>query len=72
MAQRRSFDMGYLKQEFDKISAIVKRPLSLYLIGGGAMAFYGRRTSFVCCSYILVHLVLRNELSRKILKNAIA
>jgi hypothetical protein len=41
MVQRRSFDRDYLKQEFDKLNAIAERPLALYLIGGGAMAFYG-------------------------------
>ena len=41
MTQRRSFDKNYLKQEFDKLTATTKQPLTLYLIGGGAMAFYG-------------------------------
>ncbi len=41
MTQRRSFDKNYLKQEFDKLNTKTKQPLTLYLIGGGAMAFYG-------------------------------
>ena len=41
MTQRRSFDKNYLKQEFDKLNAETKLSLTLYLIGGGAMAFYG-------------------------------
>ena len=41
MTQRRSFDKNYLQQEFDKLNAIAKQPMTLYLIGGGAMAFYG-------------------------------
>jgi hypothetical protein len=45
MAQRRSFDKDYLKQEFDKLNAIVKRTIALYLIGGGAMAFYGLKVA---------------------------
>jgi hypothetical protein len=45
MAQRRSFDKDYLKQEFDKLNPTVKRPLALYLIGGGAMAFYGLKVA---------------------------
>ena len=45
MVQRRSFDKDYLKQEFDKLNAIAKRPLALYLIGGGAMAFYGLKVA---------------------------
>jgi hypothetical protein len=45
MIQRRSFDKDYLKQEFDKLNSIAKRPLSLYLIGGGAMAFYGLKVA---------------------------
>ena len=41
MTQRRSYDRNYLKQEFDKLNATTKQPLTLYLVGGGAMAFYG-------------------------------
>ena len=41
MTQRRSFDRNYLQQEFDKLNATTKQPLTLYLIGGGAMSFYG-------------------------------
>lgn len=45
MAQRRSFDKNYLNQEFDKLNAKTKQPLTLYLIGGGAMAFYGLKAA---------------------------
>ncbi len=45
MAQRRSFDKNYLNQEFDKLNATTKQPLTLYLIGGGAMAFYGLKAA---------------------------
>ncbi len=38
MAQRRSFDRDYLKQEFDKLDSTAKKGIALYLIGGGAMA----------------------------------
>lgn len=41
MVQRRSFDKNYLKLEFDKLNAVARQPLTLYLLGGGAMAFYG-------------------------------
>src|SRR5208337_151456 len=41
MTKRRSFDKNYLKQEFDKLNSKTKLPLTLFLIGGGAMAFYG-------------------------------
>jgi hypothetical protein len=41
MTQRRSFDKNYLNQEFDKLDNKAKQPLTLFLIGGGAMAFYG-------------------------------
>ena len=41
MTQRRSFDKNYLKQEFDKLNTKTKQSLTLFLIGGGAMAFYG-------------------------------
>jgi hypothetical protein len=40
MTQRSSFNRNYLQQEFDKLDAKT-RPITLYLIGGGAMAFYG-------------------------------
>jgi hypothetical protein len=45
MAQRRSFDKNYLNREFDKINATTKQPIALYLIGGGAMAFYGLKAA---------------------------
>jgi hypothetical protein len=41
MTKRPSFDKNYLKKEFDKLNAQTKQPLTLFLIGGGAMAFYG-------------------------------
>jgi hypothetical protein len=41
MTQRHSFDKNYLQQEFDKLNATTKLPVTLYLIGGGAMSFYG-------------------------------
>lgn len=45
MTQRRSFDKNYLNQEFNKLNATAKQPLTLYLIGGGAMAFYGLKAA---------------------------
>jgi hypothetical protein len=45
MAQRRSFDKDYLKQEFDKLDSTAKKGIVLYLIGGGAMAFYGLKVA---------------------------
>jgi len=45
MTQRHSFDKDYLKQEFDKLDAIAKKSMTLYLIGGGAMAFYGLKVA---------------------------
>ncbi|MGA3061394.1 MAG: hypothetical protein ABSD92_13650 [Candidatus Bathyarchaeia archaeon] len=41
MTQRRSFDKNYLKQEFDKLNTKTSRTITLFLIGGCAMAFYG-------------------------------
>ena len=41
MTQRRAFDKDYLKQEFDKLTDKTTQSLTLFLIGGGAMAFYG-------------------------------
>jgi hypothetical protein len=45
MTQRRSFNKDYLKQEFDKLNTTVNRSIALYLIGGGAMAFYGLKVA---------------------------
>lgn len=45
MAQRRSFNKGYLKQEFDKLDNTAKQSIALYLIGGGAMAFCGLKVA---------------------------
>jgi hypothetical protein len=45
MAQRRSFDKDYLKQEFDRLDNTAKKDFTLYLIGGGAMAFYGLKVA---------------------------
>jgi hypothetical protein len=41
VTQRRAFDKAYLKQEFDKLTAKTTQTITLFLIGGGAMAFYG-------------------------------
>ena len=41
MIRKRSFDRDYLKHEFYKLDSALKQPLTLYLIGGGAMSFYG-------------------------------
>jgi pantothenate kinase len=45
MVQRRFFDRSYLNQEFDKLTATIKQPITVYLIGGGAMAFYGLKAA---------------------------
>lgn len=45
MTQRRSFDRDYLKQEFYKLDSTVKKGIMLYLIGGGAMAFYSLKVA---------------------------
>lgn len=45
MVHRRSFDKDYLNKEFEKLNAIAERPLALYLIGGGGMAFYGLKVA---------------------------
>jgi hypothetical protein len=41
MTKRRIFDKNYLREEFGKLNAKTEHPLTLFLIGGGAMAFYG-------------------------------
>jgi len=45
MVQRRSFNKDYLKQEFDKLDNTAKHSIALYLIGGGAMTFYGLKVA---------------------------
>jgi hypothetical protein len=45
MNKRPSFDKNYLNEEFDKLNAKTKQPLTLFLIGGGAMAFYGLKAA---------------------------
>ena len=41
MNHKRSFDKNYLNQEFDKLNTKTKQSITLFLIGEGAMAFYG-------------------------------
>src|SRR4030066_1270227 len=41
MAKRRSFNKNYLQQEFGKLTSEINQPITMFLIGGGAMAFYG-------------------------------
>jgi hypothetical protein len=38
---RPSFDKKYLLQEFDKITSKITKPVTLFIIGGGGLAFYG-------------------------------
>jgi len=45
MNKRPSFDKNYLNKEFDKLNAKTKHPLTIFLIGGGAMAFYGLKAA---------------------------
>jgi hypothetical protein len=35
------FDKKYLEREFEKLASKVKKPVTLYIIGGGGLAFYG-------------------------------
>ncbi len=41
MTKRRSFDKDYLQQEFNKTASKINQPVTLFLIGGGGLAFYG-------------------------------
>jgi hypothetical protein len=43
MSQRHSFNKNYLQDEFDKLDAALKESFTCYLIGGGAMSFYGAK-----------------------------
>ena len=60
MTQRRSFDKNYLQQEFDRLNATTKLPITLYLIGGGAMSFYGVKAATKDVDIILTN---REDLS---------
>ena len=66
MTQRRSFNKNYLQQEFDRLDAKTQ-PITLYLIGGGAMAFYGLKDATKDIDIILTNLdqlsSLQNALS---------
>jgi hypothetical protein len=61
MTQRRSFNKNYLQQEFDRLDARTK-PITLYLIGGGAMAFYGLKDATKDIDIILTNLDQLNSL----------
>jgi hypothetical protein len=56
MTKRHSFDKNYLKQEFDKLNSKTKQPLALFLIGGGAMAFYGLKDATKDIDIILTNI----------------
>ena len=56
MIKRRSFDKNYLMQEFGKLSSKTKQPLTLFLIGGGAMAFYGLKDATKDIDIILTNI----------------
>ena len=60
MNKRPSFDKNYLKNEFDKLNAKTKQTLTLFLIGGGAMAFYGLKDATKDIDIILT---TKNELN---------
>ena len=36
-----SFDKKYLLDEFEKVASDISKPLSIFIIGGGGLAFYG-------------------------------
>ena len=61
MTQRRSFNKNYLQQEFDKLDAKTQ-PATLYLIGGGAMAFYGLKEATKDIDIILTNTEQLNSL----------
>jgi len=39
--QSPSFDKKYLSREFDKVALKITKPVTLFIIGGGGLAFYG-------------------------------
>lgn len=41
MQKSSSFDKKYLSREFSKVASKIAKPVSLYIIGGGGLAFYG-------------------------------
>ena len=39
--KRPSFDKKYLSREFDEVASKITKPVTLFIIGGGSLAFYG-------------------------------
>lgn len=39
--QRPSFDKEYLSRELGKVASKITKPVTLFIIGGGGLAFYG-------------------------------
>jgi len=66
MTQRRAFNKNYLQQEFDRLNAKTKST-TLYLIGGGAMAFYGLKDATKD-----IDIILTNSEQQSNLQNALA
>ena len=58
MTQRRSFDKDFLQQEFEKLSSRIDKPVTLFLIGGGGLAFYGLKVATKDMDIAQAHLSL--------------
>ena len=41
----KAFNRNYIEQELNKISSHLKKPITLYIFGGGAMSFYDLKTA---------------------------
>jgi hypothetical protein len=43
--QRPFFDKKYLSREFDKVASKITKPVTIFIIGGGGLAFYGLKNA---------------------------
>jgi pantothenate kinase len=55
MAKRRSFNKKYLQQESDKLTSKINKPITMFLLGGGAMTFYGVKDATKNIDIILIN-----------------
>jgi hypothetical protein len=64
--QRPSFNKKYLPREFDKVATKITKPITLFIIGGGGLAFYGLKEATKD-----IDVVVQNSDELKILTSAL-
>jgi hypothetical protein len=64
--QRPSFDKQYIQKELDKIASKISTPLTLFIIGGGGLSFYGLKEATKD-----IDVVVQNQHKLKTLINAL-